>query len=135
LRQNVGTNSVASDVTLTFDIGNFGGGTATVRITDGAGVTFGSKNFTAGNNQTLVATTTAGGPIYIEFAGGAQVWVDNVSVSSVASEVPPLGLTNGNFADTNSMTVTGNGWYGGVPAGWTIPSLNPGAFSTRTLIV
>lgn len=119
LRQNIGTNSVASVVTLTFDIGNFGGGTATVRITDGAGTIFGAGNFTAGNNQTLVATTTAGGPIYIEFAGGASVWVDNVSVSSVASEVPPLGLTNGNFADTSSMTVTGSGWYGGVPAGWT----------------
>ena len=118
LRQNIGTNSVASVVTLTFDIGNFSGGQATVRITDGASVTYGSGNFTAGNGQTLVATTSAGGPIYVEFGGGASVWVDNVSVSSVASEVPPLGLTNGNFSDANSMTVTGNGWYGGVPAGW-----------------
>ena len=120
LRQNIGTNSAASVVTVTFDIGNFGGGTATanVRITDGASVTYGSGNFTAGNGQTLVATTSAGGPIYVEFGGGASVWVDNVSVSSVASEVPPLALTNGNFSDTDSMTVTGNGWYGGVPAGW-----------------
>ena len=118
LRQNMGTSSVASVVTLTFDVGNFSGGTAVVRITDGASVTYGSGNFTAGNGQTLVATTSAGGPIYVEFSGSASVWVDNVSVSSVASEVPPLGLTNGNFSDANSMTVTGNGWYGGVPAGW-----------------
>ena len=119
LRQNIGTNSVASVVTLTFDVGNFSGGQATVRITDGASVTYGSGNFTAGNDQTLVATTSAGGPIYVEFGGGASVWVDNVSVSSVASEVPPLALTNGNFADVSSNTVTGEGWYGGVPAGWT----------------
>ena len=96
LRQNMGTSSVASVVTLTFDIGNFSGGTAVVRITDGAG-----------------------GPIYVEFSGSASVWVDNVSVSSVPSEIPPLALTNGNFSDVTSNTVTGNGWYGGVPAGWT----------------
>jgi len=119
LRQNLGTNSVSSVVTVTFDIGNFGGGTATVRITDGAGSIFGAGNFTTGNNQTLVATTGAGVPIYVEFSGGASVWVDNVSVSSVASQVPPLGLTNGNFANVSSNTVTGEGWYGGVPAGWT----------------
>ena len=119
LRQNMGTSSVASVVTLTFDVGNFSGGTAVVRITDGESVTYGSGNFTAGNGQTLVATTSAGRPIYVEFGGGASVWVDNVSVSSVASEVPPLGLTNGNFADVSSNTVTGEGWYGGVPAGWT----------------
>jgi hypothetical protein len=119
LRQNMGTSSVASVVTLTFDIGNFSGGTAVVSITDGASVTYGSGNFTAGNGQTLVATTSAGGPIYVEFSGSASVWVDNVSVSSVPSEIPPLALTNGNFADVSSNTVTGNGWYGGVPAGWT----------------
>jgi len=119
LRQNMGTSSVASVVTLTFDIGNFSGGTAVVRITDGASVTYGSGNFTAGNGQTLVATTSAGGPIYVEFSGSASVWVDNVSVSSVPSEIPPLALTNGNFSDVSSNTVTGNGWYGGVPAGWT----------------
>jgi hypothetical protein len=118
LRQNIGTSSVASVVTLTFDIGNFSGGTAVVSITDGASVTYGSGNFTAGNGQTLVATTSAGGPIYVEFSGSASVWVDNVSVSSVPSEIPPLALTNGNFADVSSNTVTGNGWYGGVPAGW-----------------
>ena len=119
LRQNMGTSSVASVVTLTFDIGNFSGGTAVVRITDGASVTYGSGNFTAGNGQTLVATTSAGRPIYVEFSGSASVWVDNVSVSSVPSEIPPLALTNGNFSDVTSNTVTGNGWYGGVPAGWT----------------
>ena len=119
LRQNMGTSSVASVVTLTFDVGNFSGGTAVVRITDGASVTYGSGNFTAGNGQTLVATTSAGRPIYVEFSGSASVWVDNVSVSSVPSEIPPLSLTNGNFADVSSNTVTGEGWYGGVPAGWT----------------
>jgi len=30
-----------------------------------------------------------------------------------------LSVTNGSFTDTSSNSVTGGGWYGGVPAGWT----------------
>ena len=119
LRQNVGTNAVASLVTVEFDLGSFGGApTATVRITDGGTVVYGSGTYATGTGQTLAAYAPSGGPIFIEFGGAQQAWLDNVSVSAVP-DAPSVGLTNGNFADLSANTVTGEGWYGGVPAGWT----------------
>jgi len=118
LRQNIGTPSVPSRVTVTFDIGVFWAGqTATVSITDGGNTVYGSKISSVGNRQTLAADTPAGVPIYIEFGGGQQAWVDNVSVSSVPA-TQGLNLTNGNFANTTSMTETDGGWLGGLPVGW-----------------
>ncbi|MFZ9874350.1 MAG: hypothetical protein ACO3E8_03160 [Candidatus Methylacidiphilales bacterium] len=118
LRQNMGTPSVPSRVTVTFDIGAFSGApSATVAITDGGSTVYASGTYAVGNTQTLAAYTPAGVPVYVEFGGGQVAWVDNVSVSSVPG-TPGLNLTNGNFADTNGTTETGGGWLGGVPPGW-----------------
>ncbi len=118
LRQNMGTPSVASRVTVTFDVGVFlPGQSAMVSITDGGSTVYGSRIYSVGNSQILAADTPAGVPIYIEFGGGQQAWVDNVSVSSVPV-TQGLNLANGNFSDTNGTTETGGGWLGGVPAGW-----------------
>lgn len=119
LKQNVGTNSVPSLVTVTFDTGAFNGTpTTTAQITDGGSVVYGSGNYQSGTGHTLAAYAPAGGAVYIEFSSAQQAWLDNVSVSAVP-DAPSVGLTNGNFADLSANTVTGEGWYGGVPAGWT----------------
>ena len=119
LRQNVGTTSVASLVTVTFDLGAFSGAPTTiVRVTDGGSVVYGSGTFTTKNAQTLAAFTPAGATVYLEFSSAQAAWLDNVSVSAVP-DVPSVGLTNGNFSDLSANTDTGDGWYGGVPAGWT----------------
>ena len=118
LRQNVGTTSVASLVTVTFDLGAFSGAPTTiVRVTDGGSVVYGSGTFATGDAQTLAAFTPAGATVYLEFSSTQVAWLDNVSVSAVP-DAPSVGLTNGNFSDLSANTVTGEGWYGGVPAGW-----------------
>ena len=38
---------------------------------------------------------------------------------SLSARAGTLSVTNGSFTDLSSNTVTGGGWYGGVPAGWT----------------
>ena len=38
---------------------------------------------------------------------------------SLSARAGTLSVTNGSFTDLSSNTVTGSGWYGGVPAGWT----------------
>jgi hypothetical protein len=119
LRQNVGTTSVASLVTVTFDLGAFSGAPTTiVRVTDGGSVVYGSGTFATGDAQTLAAYVPAGATVSLEFSSAQVAWLDNVSVASVP-DAPSVGLTNGNFADLSANTVTGDGWYGGVPAGWT----------------
>jgi len=120
LRQNVGTTSVASLVTVTFDLGAFfsGAPTTIVRITDGGSVVYGSGTFVTGDAQTLASYVPAGATVSLEFSSTQAAWLDNVSVASVP-DAPSVGLTNGNFADLSANTVTGEGWYGGVPAGWT----------------
>ena len=120
LRQNVGTTSVASLVTVTFDLGAFfsGAPTTIVRITDGGSVVYGSGTFVTGDAQTLASYVPAGATVSLEFSSTQAAWLDNVSVSAVP-DAPSVGLTNGNFADLSANTVTGEGWYGGVPAGWT----------------
>jgi len=121
LKQNVGTNTYNSVVTLTFDIGTFNSApSVTVRITDGTNI-YASTNCTTGNSQTLTASTRGGSPVYIEYirnAGGSPS-LDNVSVSAVAGG--PV-LLNGDFSDLTGMTNQGGGWYSGVPAGWTSTS-------------
>ena len=37
---------------------------------------------------------------------------------SLSARAGTLSVTNGSFTDLSSNTVTGSGWYGGVPAGW-----------------
>ena len=37
---------------------------------------------------------------------------------SLSARAGTLSVTNGSFTDLSSNTVTGGGWYGGVPAGW-----------------
>jgi len=119
LRQNVGTNTYNSVVTLTFDIGTFNSApSVTVRITDGTNIYASTNNCTTGNGQTLTATTRGGSPVYVEFVktGGGSPSLDNVTVSAVAGG--PV-LLNGDFSDLTGMTDQGGGWYSGVPAGWT----------------
>lgn len=118
LSQNLGTTAAASLVTVTFDIGTFGGApTVNVRITNGGSVVYASADFTSGSAQTLSAYTNAGSPVHVEFVKTADTpWLDNVSVTD--SPGGPA-LVNGNFQDLSSNTAMGGGWYSGVPANWT----------------
>ena len=118
LRQDLGTTASASLVTVSFDIGTFGGApTVNVRITNGGSIVYASANYTSGSGLTLSAYTNAGSPVYVEFVKIADTpWLDNVSVSDT-----PGGpaLANGNFQDLSGNTAMSGGWYSGVPANWT----------------
>jgi hypothetical protein len=134
LGQNVGTTVSASQVTLKFDLGTFSGvPNVTVRITDGDSVVYASAVFTtAANNQILTASVGEGMPVYIEFlrAGSSNPWLNNVSVSTTAYNPEVI---NGDFADLGGLTELGEGWYAGVPEGWTTtaPSENGYEYSLR----
>ena len=39
-------------------------------------------------------------------------------VSQAQSDTDALSVTNGDFSDLTGLQEMGNGWYGGVPAGW-----------------
>lgn len=118
LRQNVGTTTSAGQVTVRFDLGTFGGTpNVTVRLTDGADTVYAFGSYTTGNNLVLTANIDSDVPVYIEFenpdAPGVTPWLDNVSVTTFAPSV-----VNGNFADTTGLTDLGDGWFAGLPAGW-----------------
>jgi hypothetical protein len=131
LRQDLGTTASASLVTVSFDIGTFGGApTVDVRITNGGSVVYASANYTSGSGLTLSAYTNAGSPVYVEFVKIADTpWLDNVSVS----DTPGPAVVNGNFQVLSGNTAMSGGWYPGVPANWTTaaPSGDGHEYSVR----
>lgn len=58
-----------------------------------------------------------------------------IYVSLFAPRAEALGISNGNFADLTGLTDLGEGWYAGVPVGWSTssPSGNGHAFSVRQI--
>jgi len=55
-------------------------------------------------------------------------------ISRAAAEENPLIVTNGDFSDLTGLQERANGWYAGVPAGWSAPESSEGTtnYSVRS---
>ena len=52
------------------------------------------------------------------------VAISLLAVCPLQSHAGTLSVTNGSFTNLSSNSVTGGGWYGGVPAGWTTTAVS-----------
>jgi hypothetical protein len=130
LKQNVGTFSNNTTVTLTFDVPQAfpNAGNLTARITDGTNV-FAVGSFSApATNQTLTTYVPAATPIYVEFVSTYLTpGLDNVTISVTPA---PLTLVNGSFSDLSGLTANIASWFDGVPVHWSSTIASP-AFTVR----
>lgn len=141
MSQNVGSLPYNAMVTLTFDfIAGSAGQTvyATAQITDGNNTVLASVTCTNGLAQTLATYVPSNTAVRVSFLRnpGNTPYLDNVSVASVAMANPPaLAVVNGGFSETTGMSNQGNGWYAGVPRGWSGTwgdwALNGGVFNVQ----